>query len=391
MIGRRCGRSGEFMACLAAIPLALGSAARANQLLLHSVFRTARQHSCGSTANVNALGAVPTVVPGTSLFSIRNLPERESRSGVGLLSTWLSWSAFRVCEGARLASGEQEESNMKSKLLATVAVAAVVGFGGVAAAQQTGGDSNKSMSGSGATQEKSGGSAQSGSKSMSPSTNQSGQSSAPSRSQSAQEKGGKDNGRLGQGANQEQKGMTRGAQDEKRGMDQKGAQQERGLQKNQKGAEERGLQKNQKGAQEERGNVKGAQEKGAQEKSGTTTKGAQEKSGTTTKGAQEQRGQTGVNVESGGARGGSVQLSQDQRSQIKTVIGRGSGPRLSRSDVSFSISVGTRVPRSVHFVTLPSEIVRIVPQYRGYEYFLVEDEIVIVDPRTLEIVAVIPA
>lgn len=59
--------------------------------------------------------------------------------------------------------------------------------------------------------------------------------------------------------------------------------------------------------------------------------------------------------------------------------------------MNFSISVGTRVPRSVHFVTLPSEIVRIVPQYRGYEYFLVEDEIVIIDPQTLEIVAVIPA
>ncbi|MFZ1150423.1 MAG: DUF1236 domain-containing protein [Xanthobacteraceae bacterium] len=33
----------------------------------------------------------------------------------------------------------------------------------------------------------------------------------------------------------------------------------------------------------------------------------------------------------------------------------------------------------------------LVPQYRGFDYFLVEDEIVIVDPRTLEIVAIIPA
>jgi hypothetical protein len=35
--------------------------------------------------------------------------------------------------------------------------------------------------------------------------------------------------------------------------------------------------------------------------------------------------------------------------------------------------------------------VLIVPQYRGFDYCLVDDEIVIVDPRTLEIVAVIPA
>src|SRR5262252_5960605 len=266
----------------------------------------------------------------------------------------------------RLASGEQEESNMKSKLLATVAVAAVVGFGGVAAAQsQTGGES-KSMSG--ATQEKSGGNSMSGSQSGSKTLNPSSVQSNGRSAQSAQEKSGKDNERLGQGANQEQKGMTRGAQDEKRGMEQKGSQQERGAQKNLKGAEEQ-RDKNLKGAQEQRG--------------------------TSAKGAEQQRGQTGVNtganVESRGVRGGSVQLSEDQRSQIKTVIGHGRGPRLSRSDVNFSISVGTRVPRSVHFVTLPSEIVRIVPQYRGYEYFLVEDEIVIIDPQTLEIVAVIPA
>jgi hypothetical protein len=31
------------------------------------------------------------------------------------------------------------------------------------------------------------------------------------------------------------------------------------------------------------------------------------------------------------------------------------------------------------------------PQYRGYEYILVGDEILIVDPRTLRIVAVIAA
>jgi hypothetical protein len=120
-------------------------------------------------------------------------------------------------------------------------------------------------------------------------------------------------------------------------------------------------------------------------------KGARDQRGTTERNATEQNGRNGVNVGERGERGGSVQLSEDQRSRIKTVIGRGSGARLSRSDVNFSLSVGTRVPRSVHFVTLPSEIVQIVPQYRGFDYFLVEDEIVIIDPRTLEIVAVIPA
>ena len=182
--------------------------------------------------------------------------------------------------------------------------------------------------------------------------------------------------------------MTRGAQEEKGGMRRKGAQEERGTQKNLKGAqEERG--KNLKGAQEERGNNL----KGAQEQRGTNLKGAQEQRGTTERGTAETT-KSGVNtstsVENRGTRGGSVQLSEDQRSQIKTIIGRERGPRLG-SNVHFNVSVGTRVPRSVHVVVLPAEIVRLIPEYRGYDYFLIGDEIVIVDPRTLEIVAIIPA
>ena len=59
--------------------------------------------------------------------------------------------------------------------------------------------------------------------------------------------------------------------------------------------------------------------------------------------------------------------------------------------VNFSISVGTRVPHEVSFHPLPAEIVTIYPDWRGYEFFLVRDQIVVVDPRTLEIVAVLEA
>ena len=40
---------------------------------------------------------------------------------------------------------------------------------------------------------------------------------------------------------------------------------------------------------------------------------------------------------------------------------------------------------------LPVRVIEFAPQYRGFEYILVGDEIVIVDPRTHRIVAVIPA
>ena len=49
------------------------------------------------------------------------------------------------------------------------------------------------------------------------------------------------------------------------------------------------------------------------------------------------------------------------------------------------------VRRSVRLYTLPPEIVEIVPEYSGYDYVLVGDDIVMIDPDSHEIVAVIPA
>ena len=61
------------------------------------------------------------------------------------------------------------------------------------------------------------------------------------------------------------------------------------------------------------------------------------------------------------------------------------------TNVNFSVSVGTRVPRDVHFHPVPAEIVTIYPAWRGYNLILVSNQIVIIDPATYEIVAVIDA
>jgi hypothetical protein len=85
-----------------------------------------------------------------------------------------------------------------------------------------------------------------------------------------------------------------------------------------------------------------------------------------------------------------VQLSQEQRTRIHDVIIKErSAPRV--ANVDFSLEIGIRVPRTMRLVRVPTSIIEIEPRWRGFEYFLVADEIVIVDPQTLEIVAVIPA
>ena len=88
-----------------------------------------------------------------------------------------------------------------------------------------------------------------------------------------------------------------------------------------------------------------------------------------------------------GQAGAAAKISTEQRTQITSVIrGQHVAPV---TNVNFSISVGTRVPRDVSFHPLPTEVVTIYPEWRGYEYILVRDQILVIDPRTYEIVAVL--
>ena len=90
-----------------------------------------------------------------------------------------------------------------------------------------------------------------------------------------------------------------------------------------------------------------------------------------------------------GQAGANAKLSTEQRTRITTLIrDQHIAPA---GNVNFSISVGTRVPREVSFHPLPAEVVTVYPEWRGYEYFLVRDQIIVVDPRTHEIVAVLEA
>ncbi len=91
-----------------------------------------------------------------------------------------------------------------------------------------------------------------------------------------------------------------------------------------------------------------------------------------------------------GQAGAGAKLSSEQRTKITSVI---RSQRVeSLNNVDFSISVGTRIPRErVHLYPLPEEVVTIYPEWRGYEFIRVRDQILVVDPRTLEIVDVIQA
>ena len=85
----------------------------------------------------------------------------------------------------------------------------------------------------------------------------------------------------------------------------------------------------------------------------------------------------------------SVQLSSQQRTKIQATLKTQKVERV--TNVNFTIRVGARVPHTVRYYPLPIEIVEIVPEYRGYYFVLVGDEILIIDPDTFEIMAILPA
>jgi hypothetical protein len=104
--------------------------------------------------------------------------------------------------------------------------------------------------------------------------------------------------------------------------------------------------------------------------------------------AQTQPPEKGKGTATAPSSGSRVQLSEQQRTDVhSTVLKERNVNRV--NNVNVSINVGTRVPRSVRLAVLPVAVISLVPQYRGYQYFVVDDRICIVEPRTYEIVEVI--
>lgn len=123
------------------------------------------------------------------------------------------------------------------------------------------------------------------------------------------------------------------------------------------------------------------QQKGTAQDKGTTQKNqAQDKGATQDKGKAAQKSGAGA----------SASLSVEQRTRVREVIVKqGNAPRV--TSVNFSLNVGTVVPRTVRVVALPGPVIEIYPAWRGYLYFMVGDQIVVVEPGSLRIVAVISA
>jgi len=164
------------------------------------------------------------------------------------------------------------------------------------------------------------------------------------------------------------------------------AREEKSAQDNMKGEKSKSTQSEErsKSTQNEKGAAgKDMKAEGREDRTGNTKAEGREERGNMKAEGREGRSETV------GQAGAGSKLTTEQRTRITTVIRDQHVAPV--NNVNFAVSIGTRVPRDIGFHPLPAEIVTIYPEWRGYEFFLVRNEIVVVDPRTLEIVAVLEA
>src|ERR1700681_3395373 len=77
----------------------------------------------------------------------------------------------------------------------------------------------------------------------------------------------------------------------------------------------------------------------------------------------------------------------EKRTQITSAIKQDKVEEV--TNVNFNLSVGTAVPAGVRYHPLPSRIVEIYPEWRGYDFILVRGQHIVLRPHTHEIVYII--
>ena len=87
-----------------------------------------------------------------------------------------------------------------------------------------------------------------------------------------------------------------------------------------------------------------------------------------------------------GATIGFASLSTAQRIMIDRIIRQ---QKVEPAKLNVSLWVGAKVPPSVPLNPLPVEVTGIYPGWSGYDYVMVGEKVLVIDPGTYEIIAII--
>jgi len=135
--------------------------------------------------------------------------------------------------------------------------------------------------------------------------------------------------------------------------------------------------------------TKGSTSAGASDQ---TAAGASDKSSGSTTTMEKGQAKSGAAASSGAASSStsaaSVNVTTEQQTTIKQEIKQVNVAPV--TNINFNVAIGVAVPHEVRLTPLPATIVKIVPRFEGFLFFLLPDgRIVIVSPKTLEIVLII--
>lgn len=89
-----------------------------------------------------------------------------------------------------------------------------------------------------------------------------------------------------------------------------------------------------------------------------------------------------------GGKGAITGVTEEQRTRVRPVFAE---HRVEPArDLGISVKVGVALPHSVHLYPVPREVVIIIPEYRGFDYIMLDDSrIAIIDPASFEVVDII--
>lgn len=82
------------------------------------------------------------------------------------------------------------------------------------------------------------------------------------------------------------------------------------------------------------------------------------------------------------------QISPDQESKIRDSVKNAKVDHVAK--LAIPLTVGAEVPRNLHFYPFPKEVAEIAPEYGNYFYVVAAEKIVVIDPLSYRIVAILP-
>jgi hypothetical protein len=83
----------------------------------------------------------------------------------------------------------------------------------------------------------------------------------------------------------------------------------------------------------------------------------------------------------------SIQISDQQRGRLRSVVAAAGGPKLDAA--GFELMIGTAIPEKTPVADLPPEVSESMNGFWGDQYLMVQDKLIIVDQHTHRVAAIV--